>query len=69
MTSASKTTYGRYYLKILRPKVTKNINNLRKKFCEFRPCFVKSTYGSNPGVGNFQILVLKSVAQRVHTKF
>jgi len=37
MISASKTTFIHYNLKILRPKVTKNIKNLRKKFCEFRP--------------------------------
>ncbi len=40
MISASKTTYSHYNLKILRPKVTKNIKNLRKKFCEFRPCLI-----------------------------
>ncbi len=38
MISASKTTFSHYNLKILRPKVMKNIKNLRKKFCEFRPC-------------------------------
>ncbi len=37
MISASKTTYNDYNLKILRPKVKKNIKNLRKKFCEFPP--------------------------------
>jgi len=37
MISASKTTPSQLNLKILRPKVTKNIKNLRKKFCEFRP--------------------------------
>ncbi len=37
MISASKTTYIHYNLKILRPKVTKNIKNLRRKFCEFPP--------------------------------
>jgi len=37
MISASKTTFSHYNLKILRPKVTKNIKNLHKKFCEFRP--------------------------------
>jgi len=37
MISASKTTYTHYNLKILRPKVTKNIKNLRKKFCKFPP--------------------------------
>jgi hypothetical protein len=37
MISASKTTFSHYNLNILRPKVTKNIKNLRKKFCEFRP--------------------------------
>jgi len=34
-----------YNLKILRPKVTKNIKNLHKKFCEFPPrafAFVKA---------------------------
>jgi len=40
MISASKTTFSHSNLKILRPKVTKNIKNLRKKFCEFRPSFV-----------------------------
>jgi len=30
MISASKTTFSHYNLKILRPKVTKNIKNLRK---------------------------------------
>ena len=34
LVSDSKTTYSHYILKILRPKVTKNI----KKFCEFPPC-------------------------------
>ncbi len=37
MISASKTTFSHYNLKILRPEVTKNIKNLHKKFCEFRP--------------------------------
>ncbi len=35
--SASKTTLNHYNLKILRPKVTKNITNLPKKFCKYRP--------------------------------
>ena len=35
MTYASKTTFCLSNLKILRPKVTKNIKNFRKKFCEF----------------------------------
>jgi len=35
MISASKTTFS--HLKILSPEVTKNIKNLRKKFCEFPP--------------------------------
>jgi len=29
--------YSHYNLKILTPKVRKNIKNLRKKFCEFPP--------------------------------
>jgi len=37
MISASKTTYSHYNFKILRLKVTKNIKNLRKKFCESPP--------------------------------
>jgi len=37
MISASQTTYSHYNLKILRPKVTKNIKNLPEKFCECRP--------------------------------
>jgi len=35
--SASKTTFSHYNLKNLRPKVTKNLKNLRKKFCESVP--------------------------------
>jgi len=35
MIFASKTTFSHYNLKILRPKVTKNIKNLLKKFGEF----------------------------------
>jgi len=38
MTSASKTTFCNYDLKILRTKVTKNLTNLHKKFCEFPSC-------------------------------
>jgi len=37
MISASKTTFSDFNLKILRPKVTKNLTNFRKKFCEFPP--------------------------------
>ncbi len=37
MISASKTTFSLNNLKILRPKVTKNLTNLLKKFCEFSP--------------------------------
>jgi len=35
--SASETTFSHYNIKILMPKVTKNITNLRNKFCEFPP--------------------------------
>ena len=35
MTYASKTTFCLINLKILRPKVTENLMNLHKKFCEF----------------------------------
>ena len=37
MISASKTTFCHYNIKILWPKVTQNIKNLRKKFCESAP--------------------------------
>jgi len=37
MISASKSTLSLNNLKILRPKVTKYLTNLRKKFCEFPP--------------------------------
>jgi len=37
MTSASKSNLNLSNLKILRPKVTKNLMNLSKKFCEFPP--------------------------------
>ena len=35
--STSKSTLSLNNLKILRPKVTKNLTNFRKKFCEFPP--------------------------------
>jgi len=35
--SASKITFSINILKISRPKVTKNLTNLLKKFCEFPP--------------------------------
>jgi len=37
MISASKTTFSHCNIKILRLKVTKNLTNLLKKFCEFPP--------------------------------
>ncbi len=37
MISASKSTLSVNNLKILRPKVTKNLTHLRKKFCESPP--------------------------------
>jgi len=37
MISASKSTLRLKDLKILRPKVTKNLTNLHKKFCESPP--------------------------------
>ncbi len=39
MISASQNTSSHYNLKILRPKVTKNLKNLPTKFCEFRPWY------------------------------
>jgi len=38
--AASKTTFSHYNLKILRPRVTKNLTNFCKKFCEFPPRLV-----------------------------
>ena len=35
LTYVSKTTFCLKNLKILRPKVTKNLTNFHKKFCEF----------------------------------
>ncbi len=43
MIFASKSTLSLNNLKILRPKVTKNLTNLPKKFCEFPPRFVLTT--------------------------
>jgi hypothetical protein len=40
--SASKTTFSHYNLNISTPKVTKNISNLLKKFCEFTACMPKA---------------------------
>jgi hypothetical protein len=40
MIFASKNTLSLNNLKILRPKVMKNIKNLRKRFCEFPPRFL-----------------------------
>ncbi len=37
MTCSSKNTFSLFNLKVLRPKVTKNITILLKKFCEFPP--------------------------------
>jgi len=37
MISASKSTLSLNNLKILRPKVIKNLKNFCKKFCEFPP--------------------------------
>ncbi len=37
MISISKSTLSLNNLKILRPKVTKKLTNLPKKFCEFLP--------------------------------
>jgi hypothetical protein len=37
MISASKSTLSLNNLKILRPKVKKNLMNFRKKFCESPP--------------------------------
>ena len=42
MISALKTTFSLNNLKILRPEVTKNIMNLRKKFCESPPGKLKN---------------------------
>jgi len=42
MISSSKTTFSHYNLKILRPEVTKNIKNVRNKFCEFWPWRITS---------------------------
>ena len=46
MISASKTTLSHFNLKILRPKVTQNIKNLRKKFCESAPSFFNIFFDS-----------------------
>ncbi len=50
MNYASKSTLSLINLKILMPKVTKNLTNLRKKFCESPPCallcFLKSEQNS-----------------------
>jgi len=50
MISASKSTLSLNNLNILMPKVTKNLTNLRKKFCESPPCallcFLKSEQNS-----------------------
>ncbi len=56
--SSSKTTFSHYNLKILRPKVTKYLTNLPKKFCEFRPKnFLKrETFFCWPGVDFTNVL-------------
>jgi len=41
MISAANTTFSHFNLKILRPKVMKNIKNLHKKLFEFRPWTLK----------------------------
>ncbi len=47
MISASKSTLNLNNLKILRPKVTKNLTNLHKKFCEFPPSPKRISYDHN----------------------
>ncbi len=47
MISAPKSNLSLKNIKILRPKVTKNLTNLLKKFCESPPClFAGPDYGS-----------------------
>jgi len=41
MISASRSTFSLNNLNILRPKVTKNLMNLHKKFCESHPGLIK----------------------------
>jgi hypothetical protein len=56
MISASKTTFIQFNLKILRPKVTQNIKNLRKKFCESAPCCAKNTFNGFLKCEDFKII-------------
>ncbi len=57
MISASKSTLSLNNLKFFRPKVTKNLTNFRKKFCESPPrCFMSF----NPeGLLSWQTLIFQ----------
>jgi len=69
MMSASKTTFSFKNLKILRPKVTKNLMNLIKKFCEFPPRFISlASIFENQFESDFFLLKVKRKRRQVAEK-
>jgi len=56
MISASKSTLSLKNLKILRPKVTKNLTNMPKKFCEFPPRAIKRYRVNANGLHNIKFI-------------
>jgi len=55
MICASKSTVSLNYIKFLGPKVTRNLTNLPKKFCESQPCLFQKMFGKHawPMVNSF----------------
>jgi hypothetical protein len=68
MISASKTTFSHYNLKILRPKVTKNIKNLLKKFCKFQSRLITNKVSAalfGDGKGKRVMLIKRFINMKV----
>ncbi len=57
-------TFSVKYLKILRPKATKILRNLHKKFCEYRP---RSLVDKQAEIRKLRFRTLKKVAIYRHT--
>jgi len=65
MISALKTTFSLNNLRILRPKVTKNLTNSLKKFCEFPP----GSYRRGPLLYNWTIVVTDQKIKKALTRY
>jgi len=56
MISDLKSTLSLNNLKILRPKVTKNLTNWPKKFCEFPPRILNLFFQRLINIGLFELM-------------